>query len=97
MTKLLPTGNDDITDLSLHREPLQDFILWCHLGVILSKTSVNQFVGLVLHFVFLEEGFFSLHTHTITTHLRIVLIFIQLIVHLTRVSQFKANFTSNKN
>lgn len=43
-----------ITDLSLHREPLEDFVLWGHLGVILSKTSVNKFAGFVLLFVFLQ-------------------------------------------
>ena len=49
-----------ITDLSLHGKPLQDFVFWCHLGVVLSKTSVNEFAGLALLFVFLQEGFFSL-------------------------------------
>ena len=32
--------NDYITDLSLHRIPLQDFVFWCHLGVILANTPV---------------------------------------------------------
>lgn len=49
-----------ITDLSLHRKPLQDFVFWCHLGVILSETSVDQFVGFVLVLVFPQQGFFSL-------------------------------------
>lgn len=49
-----------ITNLSLHRKPLQDFVFWRHLGVIFSKTPVNKFAGLVLQFVFLKKGFLSL-------------------------------------
>lgn len=52
-----------VIHLSLHGEPLQDFIFWVHLGVILSKTPVNQFVGFVLMLVFLQEGFLSLKTN----------------------------------
>lgn len=49
-----------ITNLSLHRKPLQDFVFWRHLGVIFSKTPVNKFAGLVLQFVFFKKGFLSL-------------------------------------
>lgn len=53
----------DVTHLSLHGEPLQDFLFWCHFGVILSETPVNQFVGFVLMLVFPQKRFLSLQNN----------------------------------